>query len=304
MTPSDSAAPALEQHAQERTARVSTRPFYWSVRRELWENRSVVLAPVLVAVLWMLGFAISTTHLAERRRALLVESVERQKAAIEQPYDVAAMAFLATALMVGFFYCLDALHGERRDRSILFWKSLPVSDLTAVLAKATIATVVLPAISSLATIATHLVMWTLGAIALREGGVEMPEGATVSLVRMESSLIYAHAVFALWYAPIFGWLLLLSAWARRATFLWAILPPLAASVLEKSAFDSSHLASLFAHRLFGHVKLAFAFDPEFRNGGDMTPGNFFGHAGLWLGLVFTAACLAGAVRLRRQGGPI
>ena len=61
-----------------------------------------------------------------------------RRAAIEMPYDIAAMMFILTAFIVGVFYCLDALYGERRDRSILFWKSLPVSDFTTVLSKATI----------------------------------------------------------------------------------------------------------------------------------------------------------------------
>ncbi len=66
---------------------------------------------------------------------------------IEQPYTFAAGCIMATAFIVGVFYCLDALHGERRDRSILFWKSLPVSDLTTVLSKASIPLVVLPLLS-------------------------------------------------------------------------------------------------------------------------------------------------------------
>src|SRR5450755_1410098 len=115
-----------------------TQPFYWSVRRELWENRSIYIAPLIVAALLLLGSAISAFYLPERRRALLLLDPEVQRAAVEQPYDTAAMIILATAFIVGIFYCLDALHGERRDRSILFWKSLPVSDLTTVLSKASI----------------------------------------------------------------------------------------------------------------------------------------------------------------------
>ena len=84
--------------------------------------------------------------LAERRRAVLLLDPIKQRA-IEQPYDVAAMLMILTVFVVGVFYCLDALHGERRDRSILFWKSLPVSDLTTVLSKVIVPLVVLPLIS-------------------------------------------------------------------------------------------------------------------------------------------------------------
>src|SRR5947208_13189900 len=119
--------------------RYSTRPFYWSVWRELWENRSIYIAPVIVAVVQAFALAISTIGLAERRRGvLLLDDPVKQRAAIEAPYDAAAMMMIFVVFIVGVFYCLDALYGERRDRSILFWKSLPVSDLTTVLSKAII----------------------------------------------------------------------------------------------------------------------------------------------------------------------
>src|SRR5213083_1768855 len=121
-----------------------TRPFYWSVRRELWENRSIYVAPILVAVVVLFGFFVSTVGLPERRRAVLLLDPAKARAAIAMPYDVVAVMMIFTGFLVGLFYCLDALYGERRDRSILFWKSLPVSDLTTVLSKIVIPLLVLP----------------------------------------------------------------------------------------------------------------------------------------------------------------
>src|SRR5213083_1898245 len=113
-----------------------SRPMYWSVRRELWENRSIYIAPLAVAGVFLFGFLISTIHLPSRMRALSALDPAQQREAIAMPFDIAAALLMLTQLLVGAFYCLDALHGERRDRSILFWKSLPVSDLTTVLSKA------------------------------------------------------------------------------------------------------------------------------------------------------------------------
>src|SRR5436309_11095706 len=96
-----------------------TRPLYWSVWRELWENRSIYIAPLIVAAVQVFGLAISTIGIAERRRSVLLLDPAKQRAAIEQPYDMVAMMMLFTVFIVGVFYCLDALHGERRDRSIL-----------------------------------------------------------------------------------------------------------------------------------------------------------------------------------------
>src|SRR5213079_316408 len=137
-------------------------PFYWSVRRELWENRSIYVAPILVAVVVLFGFLVSTIGLPERRRAVLLLDPAKARAAIETPYNVAAIMLIFTAFIVGLFYCLDALHSERRDRSILFWKSLPVSDLTTLLSKLTIRLVLLPLATFAIIVATQLVMllWT------------------------------------------------------------------------------------------------------------------------------------------------
>src|SRR2546429_6634193 len=131
------------------------------MRREVWENRSIYIVPLIVAAVQVFGFAISTIGLADRRRAVLLLDPAHQRAAIEQPYDLAAMMMIFIVFIVGVFYCLDALHSERRDRSILFWKSLPVSDLTTVLSKATIPLVVLPLIAFAAIVGLHLIMLLL-----------------------------------------------------------------------------------------------------------------------------------------------
>src|SRR4051794_32618813 len=121
-----------------------TRPFFWSVRRELWDNPSVYVAPLIAAGVVLLGCLLTAFRLPQMRRAALLLEPTRQRAAIETPYDIAAMMIMFTAFIVAVFYSLDALHGERRDRSILFWKSMPVSDRVTVLSKAFVALVILP----------------------------------------------------------------------------------------------------------------------------------------------------------------
>src|SRR5438094_3547745 len=149
----------------------STRPMYWSVRRELWENRSIYIAPLIVAAFEVVGFAISTIGLAERRRGVMLLDPAHQRAAIEQPYDLAAMMMIFIVFIVGVFYCLDALYGERRDRSILFWKSLPASDLTTVLSKATIPLVVLPLIAFAIVVCVQVIMLLQTSVVLIFHGV-------------------------------------------------------------------------------------------------------------------------------------
>jgi ABC-2 type transport system permease protein len=277
---------------------------YWSVRRELWENRSIYLAPLFVAGVVLFGFLVSLFHLPDRRRAVLLLDPAEQQAAMVKPYDIVAILLILTAFLVGVFYCLDALHGERRDRSILFWKSLPVSDLTTVLSKASIPLVVLPLLTFVITVATQLVMLVLSTAVLVMSGIDAT--APWPLFEQPLILLYGIVALALWHAPIYGWLLLISGWATRATFLWAVLPLLAVSILEKHALSSTHFVSLLAHRLIGHVTEAFAVSPHgsVHSLTQLTPGTFLRMPGLWIGLALAAAFLAAAVRLRRYRGPI
>jgi ABC-2 type transport system permease protein len=286
-----------------------TRPLYWSVRRELWENRSIYIAPLVAGGVVLFGFLISMIGLPHRMRALLELDAAHQREGIAMPYDMAAGLIMGTALVVAIFYCLDALYGERRDRSILFWKSLPVSDLTTVLSKASIAILVLPMLAWAITVVTQWTMLLLSSAVLLGGDLSVTTLWTqLSLFQMSLMLLYhIVTVHMLWHAPMYCWLLLVSAWARRAAFLWAFLPPLAIGVVEKMAFNTSHFAILLEHRLGGGPEAVpmtasrgFPTDP----GMHLTPGNFLISAGLWIGLGFAAVFLAGAVRLRRNREPI
>ena len=226
---------------------------------------------------------------------------------IARPYDIAALLIMGTTFIIALFYSLDALHGERRDRSILFWKSLPVSDLTTVLSKASIPLVVIPLLSFAVTVVTQFIMLLLSSAVLLGSGLSVATLWTqVSLPQMSLLLLY-HLVMvhALWYAPIYAWLLLVSGWARRAPFLWATLPLLAIGVAEKIAFNTSHFAAMLEDRIRGGgaaVTLPgrLPMDPMTH----LTPGHVFTSPGLWIGLAVAAVFLAAAVRLRRSRGPI
>ncbi len=303
----------LESHGTDAqriapAAMSATRPMYWSVRRELWENRSIYIAPLVATAVMLFGFLISLIGLPHRMRAALALDPSKQRAALAMPYDMAAGLIMLTALIVGVFYCLDALHGERRDRSILFWKSLPVSDLTTVLSKASIPLVVLPLLAFSITVATQLIMLLLSTAVLSASGVNVATLWTqLSFFQMSLGLFYhLLTVHVLWHAPIYAWLLLVSAWARRAAFLWAALPLLAIGVVEKIAFNTSYLAALLENRLSGGGVEAItapgtlAMDPMTH----LTPGNFLISPGLWIGMIVAAAFLAAAVRLRRYRDPL
>jgi ABC-2 type transport system permease protein len=280
------------------------------VRRELWENRSIYVGPLVAAAVVLLGFSIrAAITLPSRVGSLPTLDPARQHAVIAMPYSIAATMIILTAYMVGAFYCVDALHSERRDRSILFWKSLPVSDLTTVLSKARIPLVVLPLIAFAVSLATQLAMLLLSAAVLLVSGVGAATLWTrLPLFEMSLVMVYGLTAHALWHAPLYGWLLLVSAWARRMPFLWAVLPPLGLVAIETIAFQTSYVCSLVKYRLAGGMEEAFALEG---NGSDATirlmqldPLGFLSSPGLWVGLAVAAAFLATAVRLRRGGEPL
>jgi ABC-2 type transport system permease protein len=280
-------------------------PFYWSVRREVWEHRSIYIAPMVAAGLVLLGFLIRILHLPQTMKLLSQIKPEEQHMAIAAPFAIAAVAICVTGLIVAFFYCLGALYNERKDRSILFWKSLPVSNATAVLSKAAIPFAVLPAILFVTIIATHLVILALGSASLAATG----QNAALlwenwPFVKMTLVLIYGLVAATLWYAPIYGWVLFVSSWARSKAILWAVLPPLGLCLAERIALDTGYLGKLLDYRLNGYLHEAFHVDPHSRDIGDpltmLTPAQYLSTPGLWIGIAVAAAFLAGAIWLRRS----
>jgi ABC-2 type transport system permease protein len=286
----------------------SIRLIYWSVRRELWENRAIWIWPLAVAGAVLLGLLLSTLDLRHNLHATLELAPEQQKNTFAEAYNFAAFMVSAAGVIVGVFYCVDALHSERRDRSILFWKSLPVSDLTTVLSKASVPLVILPVLLFAIIMVMQLIMLLAGTAIFQLNGLDAAAiWNQFPLFQRAPALLYCLFAVALWHAPIYGWLLLLSGWARRAVFLWAVLPIFAACVVEYVAFHTSYLHSLLRYRLIGYFE-AFGLQPTGSVATDPLtrpdPERFLTSPGLWIGLAVAVLFLAAAVRLRRYRGPI
>ena len=286
----------------------ATQLLYWSIRREIWENRAIYIAPLASAALILFGSLLSMVHLPRTMHAALALNPMQQRNLIEKHYDLAAFLIMGTTFIVAVFYCLDALYGERRDRSILFWKSLPVSDLTTVLSKASIPIVILPLLTFAITVVTQWIMLLLSTVVLlgdRQNVVTL--WTNLPLWHMSLMLLFhLWAIHGLWYAPFYAWLLLVSGWARRLPFLWAILPLFAIGIVEKIAFNTSHFAGILGYRMSGRSSGAAATGVSMSMDSltHLTLGQFLISPGLWIGLAIAAAFLAAAVRLRRYREPI
>ena len=277
----------------------TTRPFLTLVRRELWEHGSLVWAPLAMAltiiVVSLVSVMVKTSvdiDLGEDRPLPeLFGDVEKQRGIFSLVMAGLVLPQLLVGFVVVFFYLLDGLFTERRDRSILFWKSLPVSDAKTVLSKLFVALVAVPLWSWALSLVVGLVVF--GVLATQVSGTPAAGLGTWhggTWLTVQAAMLGKMAVAALWYLPVAGWLLLASVLAKRAPFLWATLPFLVLSLAERIALGSNVVGAMVAQRLFGfreEVSL-------------MSEFPLLASPALWIGVAVGAALVYAAIRVRRR----
>jgi ABC-2 type transport system permease protein len=277
----------------------TTRPFLTLVRRELWEHGSLVWAPLAMAltiiVVSLVSVMVKTSvdiDLGEDRPLPeLFGDVEKQRGIFSLVMAGLVFPQLLVGFVVVFFYLLDGLFTERRDRSILFWKSLPVSDAKTVLSKLFVALVAVPLWSWALSLVVGLVVF--GVLATQVSGTPAAGLGTWhggTWLTVQAAMLGKMAVAALWYLPVAGWLLLASVLAKRAPFLWATLPFLVLSLAERIALGSNVVGAMVAQRLFGfreEVSL-------------MSEFPLLASPALWIGVAVGAALVYAAIRVRRR----
>lgn len=290
--------------------------FRWLIKRELWEHRALYIAPlvisgvVILAMLYALLFA-GQGQIGHIRIHDGEEGIPSGPNMFIYLMFTAPFAFVAAIVTV--FYALDALYADRRDRSFLFWKSLPISDLETVAAKLTIASLLGLVIAVVISLATQFVVYlTMSIWMAAHGHSFLRIWSEIPLIDNLLVLIYAIVVHALWFLPIWAWCLLASAWARRAPFLWATAPIGALWLFEYLSLGTNHIGQLLLTRLVGAFPLVTAipngvFEELAQGQGTalhisdvLTPGTFFASPQLWGGLVVTAVLVAATVWVRRH----
>jgi len=274
------------------------------VRRELWEHRSLWIAPLVVEGLLAISLLIGRINMDLPEQVL----TPQQKVSILTIGQwVGAQPLFITMATVVVFYLLDCLYAERKDRSILFWKSLPLSDELTVGSKLVVATVVVPIGAFVLASAADLVFAAI--FALRVPGAL--SWNTYEWARTELVLLLEVILGVLWYLPIAGALLLFSAWIRRNPILWATLVPIVAPIVEFVALRTKYIWHFETYRMNGiwHKLLS---GPDlwdkasFHNlppvGVVLDTFNIrgaFTDIDLWLGVVAAFAMAYAAARVRR-----
>ncbi|HVN19733.1 MAG TPA: hypothetical protein VMU05_13195, partial [Dongiaceae bacterium] len=271
------------------------------------EYRAAYLALFAIGGVTIIALMFVVAQLPHRMRNAMAMNMMYHRDNIGHPFDIAAGVIMLAAFIISIFYSLDALYGERRDRSILFWKSLPVSDLTTVMAKASIPLLVLPVIAYAVTLAVETIMLLLSSVVVAASGLSLADfWSRLQLYHGMFGLGYhIFTVHMLWYAPLYAWVLLISAWAKRVPILWLVLPPFAVVMFEQIAFHTNHFLNFLAWRFSGGREAITnaqgnVLDPEMH----LTPGPFLATPGLWIGLLCAAVFLLAAARLRRQRAPL
>jgi ABC-2 type transport system permease protein len=281
----------------------------WLVRREFWENRAIWMIPAVIG-----GFMVLIA-LFGRVDLMSISQVPRQ--AVGGGFLLAVGAtFFAVMSIYSTWYLLDCLYADRKDRSVLFWKSMPISDTTTVLSKLATALIVIPAVYFAAADLTTLIMAFIVSVRSSSsiGGALWHADLWLQL---QALWLYMIVTTALWYLPIAAYLLVVSAWAKRAVMLWSLLPPLALVLAERWFLDSHVIAGELGERLVGYPWRAFRDDPGSSswvttvvdNDTITTPTSiwsFFNAAGFfsspetWIGAAVGVALIVCAIQLRTR----
>ena len=276
--------------AQRRAA--TTRLMFWEVRRELWEHRSIVIGPAIIALIVFVASLIGVLKLAVRHSDSFGS------------FRMTPAPIMLASFVIAAIYASEALQSEKRDRSVFFWKSMPVSDRVSVIAKTIVTLFVSPAVAFALSLAMQVALMAVSApVLLANGGHPLRVATELNLASEIVIMLYGLAVHSLWFAPIYAWLLFISAHVRRAPLLWAALPFFGLAAFEWLVFRSDHVETFLRYRATGAMWEAFRGSGRRGNVseiGQLDPIGFLTSSGLWLGLTVSVLLVALAIRARRR----
>ncbi|MCG8369890.1 MAG: ABC-2 transporter permease [Proteobacteria bacterium] len=292
------------------------------MKREFWEHRSIWVTPAAIASIVTLGTVTALAFAGDFAKELDVAIFGAQniagdaerRAVLTGLFLGSSWLFLLGLGVLTIFYALDSLYAERKDKSILFWRSLPVTDAETVVSKLATAIVLIPAVAVVAIIATHLVNLIITSLWVSMKGGDAGVLIWGSVPLLDNWLATAISVFgmALWMSPFLGWFLFVSAWTKRAPLLMAFLPLVLIPMIEGIFFRSTHFGEAVWGRgakipLFAHMDIERFFDeghPQVSDEmisllGHIDLGRFFASVDLWLGIVVCALLTTAAIYVRR-----
>jgi len=234
------------------------RTLYWQMRRELWEHKSIVWAPLGITLAAGLGLLTSLViALSKKPNSIgfieycnLISQLSNSTFASQQlPIatqigNASLKLSLTASVFAALVYCINSGFIERRDRTILFWKSMPVTDVATMLAKFAIPVVVLPLVTVAIALAVLFAVFAGSLVA----SIWLPSLSRIWHTSDVSEAILSVSIDSLLcglsLAPVYAWLLLVSVSARRMPWLLGFVGPAGIMVIERSAIGHSRLLDL------------------------------------------------------------
>lgn len=299
------------------------------IRREIWEHRSLWIVPLVLAGVILVIAAFGGVHFGEghnfnfgsgshgefselppeERERLMAQMSPKEESRfviLGGAYSMLTVVQLLALGIVVFFYLLDSLLAERRDRSILFWKSLPVSDGEVVASKALTALVVAPLLVVL--VSAVLLPVLSGVVALRLGELPFNPWSAEAWLKVQAVILGFVPMVVLWYLPLAGYLMVVSVWVRKNAFLWAVLPPVGLLLIEGMITHTSVVARFLGQRFGGFADVMEQGD--LRHVEQLRPdtavlesykliGQVFADYQIWVGMAAGLALIYLATRIRR-----
>ena len=293
------------------------------LQRELREHRSIYVAPAVIALLVSLislTGEVSINGMEHVDMAIIAMSNMPENARAAALTGIIVVLWVPFFIVMGvltIFYSLDSLYAERKDRSILFWRSIPSTDFETVLSKLIVAMLVIPLVTFILILVTHLAVLLITSVwisVLGGSGLHLIWASVPFFDNWTATIIFVLAL-PLWLSPFIGWFLFVSAFTKRSLFITAFLPIAVLPMLEKMIFDSAIFAEAFFVRsvkmpLFidlGTMERLFDEGDNFASLGDaqlsllglMDFSGFLANPGLWLGLIVCGLFTAAAIYVRR-----
>jgi len=292
------------------------------LKREIWEHRSIYVAPIAIAVVMtlvsMAGMVTVSAFNKEVELAIFgatnIASDAERRAALTVFFLGTSWVFLFTLAILTIFYTLDSLYAERKDKSILFWRSLPVTDAETVISKLLTAVLVIPLVTVATIIVTHLANLVVSSVwvAIKGGDAGHLIWGSVPLLDNWAAALIVTLALALWMSPFVGWFLFVSAFTKRSPLLMAFMPLAVIPLIEWIVFRSS----LFAEAVFGRggmlplfrgMDFERYFDEDRMRVNEevvslvahLDPVKFLLSPSLWAGIVVCGLLATGAIYIRR-----
>jgi ABC-2 type transport system permease protein len=271
--------------------------YAWLIRREFWERRSVWLVPAIIATLLILITTFGQVHVFAVDLPL-----EMRQQGIAYLAITNLLFYLVLSLCVALYF-LDCLYDDRRDRSILFWKSLPISDTTTVLSKLVMGLVAFPLVYWVITQLACLVVATVVSLRVAETRALIWDGDL--WLKLQELWMYLILTSAFWYLPVVGWFLLVSAAVRRAPMLWSVLPFVVLGLIEHYFIGTNGVSHLVGRRLLGYFDTAFraksfVAEHSLNIGTLLNFEAFFKSPETWIGLIVGALLIVATIQLRMR----